>query len=85
MVKTKLEPAPEVLMPEVAFKLSFENSVQILRIELEKSRLQEMMNLWTDADSITIAMKRKKNLMGDLFFFKCFKLKKKFNRVSYFL
>ena len=35
----------------------------------KKSRKQETRNVLTDADSITIAMKRKRNLMGCLYFF----------------
>ena len=35
----------------------------------QKSCWRETLNLLSDADSITIAMKRKKNLMGDLFIF----------------
>ena len=41
---------------------------QELEIELEKSRILETMNLSTDADSITIAMTRKKTLKGIIIF-----------------
>ena len=41
-------------------------NVELLQKDRKKSRIRETLNLLTDADSINIAMKRKKNERGDI-------------------